>query len=554
MSTQFSFVGKQVLIVDDQRAFQIMLRSMLQNFGATDFHFAASGEAAIRTCQKYSFDILLVDYNLGTGKNGAQLLEELRLTKAISPSALYIIISGDNNRSMVLNALEMEPDDFLTKPFSQYQLINRIARAYQKRQELLPIYTHLDEHQYQSAVETCKSYIRDQGRYQSYCHNLMIESFIHLQDYENAHIHLCQQLKEHPQTWALATLGQVQFLMGDYAKSIHTLELVIEEHPLILLAYDHLAKAYRANNQLPEALSIIQKANQISPYSISRQQLMAELALDSHNLSLAKETFGRILQLARRSIHRGPQHLCNFIRSLIDEAQNEEDLYRKNRLLQEVNSVLHKARYEEGNYDGFDFEAFEGLSQARVHATKGEMHRAKQILFSSNEGALESPEQIDDILLPDTFLTLNSVGEYEYAVPLADELKKRDKLEYFSTLIANKLADSPAFVERLDTFRALNHQGITSYSEGNYLKACQYFRKALKEAPGNTGAILNKIQAILKFLETSTGRHLSELEECKQAIKSLDGLHLSESHKQRLQSLREEFETLVNLRNSGSRS
>lgn len=553
MSTQFSYVNKRILIVDDQRAFQIMLRSMLQNFGATEIHFASTGEAAIKACQKHDFDILLVDYNLGTGKNGAQLLEELRLTKLISPATLFFIISGDNNRSMVLNALEMEPDDFITKPFSQYQLANRIAKAYRKRQDLLTVYTAFSHKSYQQAVDQCRQYIATNGRYSSYCHNLMIEALINKGDYHKAFTHLHNRLENHPQTWVEVTLGRVQFLLGKYTDAIVTLEKVVDSHPLLLSAYDYLAKSYQANEQLREALELIQKANQLSPYLLSRQQLMAELALENNNLTLAKETFGRILQLARRSIHRGPQHLCNFIRSLIDEAKNEEDLYRKNRLLQEVNSVLFKARHEEGGYGDFNFDAFEGLSQARVLATKGELHQAKKILFASNDGLIDTPADVDDVLLPDTFLTLNSVGEYEYAVPLADELKKRDTLEYFAAKIANKMANSESFTASLDNFRSINYQGITAYSNGEYLKACQLFRKALKEAPGNTGAILNKIQALLKFLETSKRHSHSELDECAVALKSLDGLHLNTAHAQRLQSLKVEFEALMNLR-SNSRS
>ena len=62
--------NQRVLIVDDQRAFQLMFKGILYSMGATNVAFAPTGEQALAKCSTVSYDILFVDYHLGIGKNG----------------------------------------------------------------------------------------------------------------------------------------------------------------------------------------------------------------------------------------------------------------------------------------------------------------------------------------------------------------------------------------------------------------------------------------------------------------------------------------------------
>ena len=82
-------------------------------------------------------------YEVITGENGRQLLEHLRESKLLPPLAVVFIVSGDNSRSMVLSALESEPDDYMMKPFSQDQLRVRLLRALQRKQSLAGVFKAL---------------------------------------------------------------------------------------------------------------------------------------------------------------------------------------------------------------------------------------------------------------------------------------------------------------------------------------------------------------------------------------------------------------------------
>ena len=124
----FSYKNKNILIVDDQKAFHVMLKTMLTNQGAKarNITFAEGADAAVKLAQSTAFNIFLIDYNLGAGKNGVQLIDYLRNNKLIPNDALCFIITGDNNRGMVLSAIEKSPDDYLMKPIDYDRFLEKI--------------------------------------------------------------------------------------------------------------------------------------------------------------------------------------------------------------------------------------------------------------------------------------------------------------------------------------------------------------------------------------------------------------------------------------------
>ena len=55
-------------MVNEQRSFQVMMKAMLINLGISNITYSNTAEDARRRCQKGSFDIYLIDYDLGSAK------------------------------------------------------------------------------------------------------------------------------------------------------------------------------------------------------------------------------------------------------------------------------------------------------------------------------------------------------------------------------------------------------------------------------------------------------------------------------------------------------
>ena len=68
----------RVLVVDRHSRARNTLRIILSTLGVSSIHNAGSSAEVLRQVKAYSFDIILSDYHLDDGRDGQQLLEELR--------------------------------------------------------------------------------------------------------------------------------------------------------------------------------------------------------------------------------------------------------------------------------------------------------------------------------------------------------------------------------------------------------------------------------------------------------------------------------------------
>jgi len=278
----FSYKDKKFLIVDDQKAFHVMLKTMLTNQGAKNISFVDSAESAVKLAHRREFDIYLIDYNLGSSKNGAQLIDYLRNNQLIPNTALCFIITGDNNKGMVLSAIEKSPDDYLMKPFSQTQLFNRLSKASQKKIALADIFDALHEKDYVQGITLCKEKIHSEPKFRGLCKHLLADIFIETKQYSAAERILKPLVDQRPLVRASISLGKAYYLQRKYPQAIELLKNIIDSHPLQIEAYQWLARAYQQSNELNQALKTLTLAANLTHHSIDRHQEVALLAKEMH--------------------------------------------------------------------------------------------------------------------------------------------------------------------------------------------------------------------------------------------------------------------------------
>jgi len=123
----------RVLIVDRQPNARNTLRTMLSTLGVTQVHGASSAWEALRQVAKHEFGVIFSDYVLEDGRDGQQLLEELRHRHLIPLSTVFMIVTAERGYQHVASVAELTPDDYLIKPFTAEQLQGRLARALFKK-------------------------------------------------------------------------------------------------------------------------------------------------------------------------------------------------------------------------------------------------------------------------------------------------------------------------------------------------------------------------------------------------------------------------------------
>ncbi|WP_339009937.1 response regulator [Aeromonas popoffii] len=531
---------KRILLVNEQRSFQVMMKAMLINIGINRITYVNSAEEARRRCQKETFDIYLLDYELGGGENGRQLLESLRDQTLIPPQSVVIMVSGDSSRAMVLSALEAEPDEYLMKPFSQEQFSFRLKRALARRLALESVFRALAQDDLSTLLAACAERADAVPRFANFCRCLQADTQLKLGQAKEARSLMRQLLAGQENSWARLTLGKACHTLGLNEEAVSHLQATLRNTPLMVEAHLWLAESQLALGNAEQAQQELKRAVDISPQSVQLSRRLAEVCLLRHDYAQAKDVLLSLIDMSRNSIHRTPHYLGAYIQALTLYALNSNDIYHIANLQKQVNSALSRIR-DSLMMSEFNYPVFEQICQARVQIALGELLKGKKMLYRANQNWLDQPDTMPPSLLGETILALYQLGEFEYAESL-QALLAEDEDRLLTTCI-QATRDDKTVLERRQRYQQLNELGIKAYQSGELEQALGHFREALRRAPANTGAALNKIQVLLQLMQKN--RKSPEFgAECKETLEVLDGIPLNPAQQDRFRKLRQEFTQL----------
>ena len=122
----------QVLVVDDNRNFISIMRSILNGFNIKRVYEARSAVAAFEILKVHSIDIAFVDLKMD-GLDGFEFAHLIRNgTDSPNPYLPLIMVTSDGKLSTVKQAIDCGIDDYLTKPIKPIDVFNRIRAAVSK--------------------------------------------------------------------------------------------------------------------------------------------------------------------------------------------------------------------------------------------------------------------------------------------------------------------------------------------------------------------------------------------------------------------------------------
>ncbi len=120
------------LVVDDQPAVAATVAKWLEREGMT-CHVAHSGREALEKVEQESYGLVFADVHM-PGESGLDLAREL---KARDPTIQVIIITGSTTLKTAVEALRIDADDYLVKPFDPAALLHATHRAREHRRLLI---------------------------------------------------------------------------------------------------------------------------------------------------------------------------------------------------------------------------------------------------------------------------------------------------------------------------------------------------------------------------------------------------------------------------------
>ncbi len=150
-------------------------------------------------------------------------------------------------------------------------------------------------------------------------------------------------------------------------------------------------------------------------------------------------------------------------------------------------------------------------------------------------------------MLSNVILGLWQIGDYEHAEDLFN-YADRDKFDPLIVSCIDCYKKDPKINEKREKYQELNKQGIKYYKQEKYDLALEMFVEALKKSPSNSNATINKAQALLKLAssgELDKNKKDLYLRECANTLSTLDNIYLGKTLTQRVNSIKEEIEKLL---------
>lgn len=488
------FRCKQILIIDDCAPVRASIKAMAQQIGFESIHLARDANEAIAKCHDLPFDFILCDFNLGEGKDGYQVFETLKAQQLLAPLNCFLMVSAENQRQIVHGMIELQPDDYLLKPFSYQQLEERIVRAITNRIALRKVYVHLFEHDYKNAITECDNATANKPEFAIAAMRIKGELLIKLRLFAHAeqfYLQIMQQYKK--AAWARLGYALACFYQERWDDTELQLADLTQFDETKVEALDWLSRLYVKYRRFQIAHDTLYEAVLLSPKNITRQKTLANLASIIGDKLPAARINAKIVIAARHSVNDIADNYLNQARALVDAAYCGNVLERAVTVNNAARIVDHLAK----RFDIAKLKAEITVLRCRFLAAKGELADAKQ-LIAEVPVSHKTNMSIDSCL--DAAKAYFELGDLYASQVYIDKLQHiLDRDDFLTETQRIMLEMEQARHEELKAkLKIINAEAAEAYQRGNFDEAFERFAETFDYMPTNPTIALNLMQTMTK--------------------------------------------------------
>lgn len=518
------YSNKRVLLIDSSGNMRSTIYYMLRSLGVVNIRAATISERVIDIIAEESCDIILLGHNSSDSISGMQILEEARYRGYMKASASWVFMTSDASQEVVLHAIDSRPDAVLTKPFSIEELKLRLDGLMRRKDALKPVDEAIDIGDLRGAVIACDHSVPRQSP-----------------DYEFAQIlkgrllyrmGLFAEARDQLETWywksddkeAGIYLAESLIELGEFDRADELLRELMSHYPLLIAAYDLLAKIAEKRGNMDQAQEILAEATSRSPMGIPRQMELGRVATYTRSLDVAQHAYRKSIQLGRKSCHRAPEpflRLANVKRLELEGADPRVQVQIRN----DLDALLNTAMFQfQGDQE---LKVKSALMRNQAALDVGDSEEARRFMREAENlnSEMETPLDLERARL--------EVSADK--VPLLEVEPVRSQSAGAST--------APATVSSKhdpDMSQKVNRLGVKHYLAGKTGQAVRYLGLAIEYDPSNGLALLNLAQLFLEMARDDPAKSEERMKMVGRYIRLTDRLVLSDIAKTkqlRLQSL-----------------
>lgn len=530
-----------VLIVDDQVRAKGYLKYSIEELGFQNIDYVDKVSQALAAVRKSHYDLILCSYELKQEQDGFFLYDQLKENNELPPSSAFIFISADTTPDIVHSIIELQPDDFLAKPFTVRELNKRISRVLARKRALKKVYDLLETKDFEAALTEVESFLAEPKNAEFFPLALKTKGEL---------LFACNYINEakdfylaiiNVQKFTWAQLGLVRcYLALDEDEDAEKLVLGLAfQQESSLAAYDLLSALQIKQKEFDDALDCVTMASEISPRNIKRHRTALDLSRITHDYERQFEAAKRIVKYAKNSIHDKPDIYLNVARAGIDFAMTADDQHTS-KLIKQSNEYLKQLR---SSFPKADVAEQVAVIDARMLYLQDETDKAKSLLSQLSDDTWEV-EPVEALL--DKAKAFHEVGLQDHALKILDVLERRCKNDNDqSELLLHYVRQERNEKSEIKLSpKELNNSAVSHYQQGDLEQAIETFRQAFTVMPKNPAIALNLLQATtISVRDHGETAHTTQV--IRQCMQTIEGGKLSSEQEQRYAKVKSALKDLT---------
>lgn len=474
-----------VLIVDDFSQFRLTIKTMLHKLGAMEIDQASNAVEAMKRCVEKDYDIIFCDYNMGDGQDGQQFLEELHQRSMLLKGSLFLMVTAETTSAQVMGAIEYRPDAYLTKPFTNEQLGQRLKRLLDKNESLKPIHQAINQNDFNSALTLCDETIGSSPSLRFSCLRLKSEILEQQNNHDELMALYTEVIQQQPLLWAVLGVGKIHFERDDFSTALDHFQAMRENFPQQVSILDWIAKCQHKLGETEKAEATLLEAINISPKSVSRQANLGGIAKTLGHHDIAQKAFKKTIDEGFNSCLLKPEHYQDFFDNTL-EISSQLSGRELSQVLAHTETLAKKM---ERKYHSNPTAMASNLSSmAALFSSTGRTSQAEGFLSKLKKNLHD----------PQCKISQQDFNHIEKNLALLSEDNANEKfLEDINARMEQIKEEIVEHKAKEKTARSINREGMKYARQNEPQQALEKFREAIRLVPQNSNYLLNATQTIL---------------------------------------------------------
>ncbi|CAA0305359.1 Response regulator receiver protein [Alteromonas alvinellae] len=525
----------KLLIAEDQVLAKSHMHYALEQLGFKNMDYVDRPSHALSALQEHDYDAIICSYNLRSEQGGYFLLEQLNETQSLPLTSAFIFTSADTSADVVHAIVELQPDEFIAKPFSVNELDRRLSRVLSRKKALKNIYSFMDKNDYEKALSEVEFFLLqpEQAEHFPLAMKIKGDLLIFTERYQEAITFFESIINIQDFSWAKMGIAKCLLALNELDDAEREIIQLALRPDSALHAYDLLAKLQIKQSAYEDALECTSLACNISPQNVPRHQIAINLARITHDYEGQFNSAKKVVRYAKNSIHDKPDIYLTAARAGVDFAMTSEPEH-VNSIVKQTNEYLRqlkKAHPKAALNDELT------VIDARLHYLKDDTVKAQMLLsdFHTDHAQHHSTEA-----LLDRAKALHEVGMKKESLAILDAISSRqdeenDELNLMATYLKQEKEEKEAITL---SPKILNNTAVAQYKRGNLEQSYTTFAQAFRVMPKNPSIALNYLQAIIRARKANAPMHPDTLSAIKKCRETLESAALSEDQYSRYENVK----------------